>query len=187
TDTAGNQMREGDDVKVRGLRVGEVRPITTDSSKAVLELAIERDRIGAVPSNVSARLLPKTLFGERYVALRIPSDGSDASETDSAVSDTGGSRTLAEGDVIPHDRSESAVELERVLSNVLPLLQAVEPQKLAGTLSAVSTALEGRGEQLGETLVDLSDYLREFNPSLPDLSHEDRKSTRLNSSHVKIS
>jgi len=177
TDTAGNQMREGADVKVRGLRVGEVRSITTDSSKAVLELAIERDRIGAVPSNVSARLLPKTLFGERYVALRIPGDGSDASETDSAetdsaVSDTGGSRPLAEGDVIPQDRSESAVELERVLSNVLPLLQAVEPQKLAGTLSAVSTALEGRGEQLGETLVDLSDYLREFNPSLPDLSHD---------------
>src|SRR5690606_41563216 len=87
----------------------------------------------------------------------------------------------------PHPRRPFFPYTTLFRSNVLPRLQAVEPQKLAGTLSAVSTALEGRGEQLGETLVDLSDYLREFNPSPPDLSHEDRKSTRLNSSHVKIS
>ncbi|OLT48578.1 ABC transporter substrate-binding protein [Saccharomonospora sp. CUA-673] len=158
TDTAGNQMREGADVKVRGVLVGEVRSISTDSEKAVLDLAIDPERIDAIPSTVSARLLPKTLFGERYVALQLP-EPSDGVEP------------LAAGDVIPQDRSESAVELERVLSNVLPLVQAVEPQKLSSTLSAVSTALEGRGEQLGDTLVELSEYLRDVQPQLPDLTY----------------
>ncbi|MFC4001968.1 MCE family protein [Prauserella oleivorans] len=152
---AGNQMREGADVKIRGLRVGEVRSITSDGRKATLELALDPDRISAIPANVSARLLPKTLFGERYVALQ-PPDGEAVSP-------------IAAGDVIPQDRSRSAVELEQVLSNVLPLLQAVQPEKLSSTLTSISTALEGRGEQLGDTLVRLSDYLREFNPSLPDL------------------
>lgn len=162
TSTAGNQLRKGADVKIRGMRVGEVRAVSTDGEKAILELAIERDRIGAVPSGVSARLLPKTLFGERYVALQPP----DRSERDGEVT------PLAAGDVITQDRSRSAVELEQVLSNVLPLLQSVQPQKLSGTLSSVSDALEGRGEQLGDTLVGLSKYLKDFNPSLPDLSHD---------------
>jgi ABC-type transporter Mla subunit MlaD len=41
--------------------------------------------------------------------------------------------------------------------------------KLASTLTAVATALDGRGTQLGQTLARLSDYLGELNPSLPDL------------------
>lgn len=162
TSTAGNQLRQGADVKIRGMRVGEVRSVTTDGQKAILQLAIERERIEAVPAGVSARLLPKTLFGERYVALQPPERSGDGGEV----------VPLAAGDVIPQDRSRSAVELEEVLSNVLPLLQSVQPQKLAGTLSSVSDALEGRGEQLGETLVGLSKYLKDFNPSLPDLSHD---------------
>lgn len=162
TSTAGNQLRKGADVKIRGMRVGEVRSVSTDGEKAILDLAIERDRIDAVPAGVSARLLPKTLFGERYVALQPP----ERSEGDGEVT------PLAAGDVITQDRSRSAVELEQVLSNVLPLLQSVQPQKLAGTLSSVSDALEGRGEQLGDTLVGLSEYLKDFNASLPDLSHD---------------
>jgi ABC-type transporter Mla subunit MlaD len=103
-------------------------------------------------------LLPKTLFGERYVALQIP-------EPDS-LKQVG---AIAAGDVIGQDRSSTAIELEKVLGDVMPLLQAVQPQKLASTLNAVATALDGRGTQLGQTLVKLSDYLGELNPSLPDL------------------
>jgi hypothetical protein len=45
----------------------------------------------------------------------------------------------------------------------------VQPEKLSSTLTAVSTALEGRGKQLGQTLVQLGDYLGKLNPSLPDV------------------
>lgn len=155
TDHAGNQMREGADVKVRGMVVGEVRKISSNGSGATLDLAIAPDKLGAIPADVSARLLPKTLFGERYVALQ--------------PSRTGSGGHLEAGDVIGQDRSRNAIELERVLDNLMPLLQAVEPQKLSSALNAVSTALDGRGEQFGRTMVEFSRFLDEFNPSLPDL------------------
>ena len=71
--------------------------------------------------------------------------------------------------MIEQDRSSSAIELERVLDNLMPVLQAVQPEKLATTLTAMSQALDGRGEQLGETLVSLGRYLGELNPQLPAL------------------
>src|ERR1043165_8464080 len=66
TDHVGNQLRTGADVKLRGLIVGEVRGIEPKGDHAVLDLAMDPDQIGKIPANVTARLLPKTLFGERY-------------------------------------------------------------------------------------------------------------------------
>jgi len=155
TDHVGNQLGKGSDVKIRGLVVGEVRSVQALGDHAALELALEPDKVGEIPANVTARLLPKTLFGERYVALQIPEDPSP--------------KHIEAGEVIGQDRSSAAIELEKVLDDVMPLLQAVQPEKLSATLSAVSTALQGRGEQFGQTLVDLSNYLGGLNPSLPDI------------------
>jgi virulence factor Mce-like protein len=155
TDHVGSQLRRGADVKIRGMVVGEVRSVETLGDHAALELALRPDTLDAIPAGVSARLLPKTLFGERYVALQPPPHD-------------GGPRLRA-GDVITQDRSSTAIELERVLADVMPLLQSVQPQKLSSTLGAISTALEGRGTQVGRTLVQLSRYLGELSPSLPDL------------------
>lgn len=154
TDRVGSQLRTGGDVKVRGMLVGEVRSVLAKGDHAELELALDPDKTHVIPRNVSARLLPKTLFGERYVALQLP-------ETSEGP--------IKAGDVIPQDRSSAAIELQKVLDDVMPLLQAVQPEKLASTLTAVSTALDGRGKQLGQTLVQLGDYLGKLNPSLPDV------------------
>ncbi|WP_439378256.1 MCE family protein [Amycolatopsis lexingtonensis] len=154
TDRVGSQLRTGGDVKVRGMLVGEVRSVLAKGDHAELELALDPDKTHVIPKNVSARLLPKTLFGERYVALQLPETSEGA---------------IKAGDVIPQDRSSAAIELQQVLDDVMPLLQAVQPEKLSSTLTAVSTALEGRGKQLGQTLVQLSDYLGKLNPSLPDV------------------
>ncbi|MEV6442272.1 MCE family protein [Amycolatopsis sp. NPDC051716] len=154
TDRVGSQLRTGGDVKVRGMLVGEVRSVLAKGDHAELELALDPDKTPVIPANVSARLLPKTLFGERYVALQLPGKPE---------------RAIQAGDVIPQDRSSAAIELQKVLDDVMPLLQAVQPEKLSSTLTAVATALDGRGKQLGETLAGLSDYLGKLNPSLPDV------------------
>ncbi|GAB3687215.1 MCE family protein [Saccharopolyspora tripterygii] len=154
-DTAGNQMMPGADVKVRGVVVGEVRAIDPGNGHADLRLALKPEKAGMIPANSSARLLPKTLFGERYVALDIPKQAT--------------TETLAAGDVIPQDRSASAMEIEKVLGDLMPVLQAVQPQQVSTTLNAVSQALAGRGDQLGETLVQLDRYLQDFDPSLPKM------------------
>ncbi|CAM5411794.1 MCE family protein [Streptomyces badius] len=156
TGPVGNEMHKGADVKLRGVVIGQVRSIATDGDGARLTLAVDRDRLGQVPADVTAQMLPTTLFGARFVALvppRIPA-----------------ATTLRAGAVIPQDRSSNAIELEQVLDNVLPLLTAVKPEKLSATLNAVSRALEGRGDRLGETLTTLDRHLEKFNPQLPTLN-----------------
>jgi phospholipid/cholesterol/gamma-HCH transport system substrate-binding protein len=169
TDHVGNQLQTQSDVKVRGLIVGEVSAITSTGDGAQLALALQPDKVNLIPSNVSAQLLPKTLFGERYVDLVLPNDPS--------------SRPIAGGDVIGQDRSSSAIELERVLDDLMPVLQAVQPEKLATTLTAIDQALSGRGEQLGQTLVQLDSYLGQLNPSLPNLDADIKKLSSLTNTY----
>ncbi|MET8851094.1 MCE family protein [Amycolatopsis sp. NPDC004625] len=156
-DKIGNQLIRQSDVKVRGLIVGSVQDITATDHGAELTLALQPESAKLIPENVSARFLPKTLFGERFVSLEIPKDPS--------------AKTLANGDVIPQDRTSSAVELEQAFSHLMPVLQAVQPQKLSATLTAISTALQGRGDQLGDTLSQLGTYIGELNPHEPELQH----------------
>ncbi|MFH8624679.1 MCE family protein [Streptomyces sp. NRRL B-24572] len=158
TGSVGNEMHLGAEVKLRGVVIGEVRAIDAVDGGARLTLAMRPGTLRHVPSDVRAQMLPTTLFGERFVALVPPANAS--------------ARPLGPGDVIPEDRSGNAVELQQVLDNVLPLLTAVQPQKLSATLSAVSKALEGRGDKLGETLAELDAHLREFNPHLPALTRD---------------
>jgi phospholipid/cholesterol/gamma-HCH transport system substrate-binding protein len=153
TDHTGLQLNGGAEVKLRGVVVGEVRGISADGGQATLRLALDPAQIGQIPANVTARLLPRTLFGERYVALRVPPDAA--------------ATPLRGGAVISQDRTSSAVELEKVLDDALPLLQAIQPDKLAATLGALATALHGRGEQVGRDLTALDSYLATVNPQLP--------------------
>lgn len=154
-DHVGNLLQPESDVKVRGVIIGKVTEVRPTDQGADVRLALDPEKTALVPSDVTARLVPKTLFGERYVDLVVPPDSA-------------GDRIRA-GAVIPQDRSETAIEVERVLDNLLPVLTAVEPQKLATTLGALDQALSGRGEELGETLVALQAYVERLNPALPDL------------------
>ena len=155
TDTAGNQLQEASDVKMRGVIVGDVREVDADSGGATIELAIQPEYLDQIPADVTVRLLPKTLFGERYVALQMPEEPA--------------AERLADGDTIGQDRTENAIELQRVIDDSLPLLQAVQPQDLAYTLNAVSEALRGRGDRLGANLAATGEYFGEINTVLPEL------------------
>lgn len=158
TDRIGNQLQEASDVKIRGLVVGEVRHIRVTPSGARLDLALQPDQVGLIPGNVSARLLPKTLFGERFVDLVIPPEGARG--------------RLRPGARIGQDRTAVAIELERVFDDLLPLLRAVQPEKLAATLNALATTLDGRGTQLGRTMVMAERYFEQLNPKMPMIQQD---------------
>jgi phospholipid/cholesterol/gamma-HCH transport system substrate-binding protein len=154
TDRIGSQLQTASDVKLRGLVVGEVRSIEVTGRGARLGLALDPAMAALVPADVSARLLPKTLFGERFVDLVAPDAG-------------GSGRHIRQGDVIGQDRSSVAIELEKVFADLLPLLRSVRPEKLSATLNALASALEGRGARLGQNLVLVDSYFKELNPRLP--------------------
>ncbi|MGP4029339.1 MCE family protein [Actinomadura sp. 3N407] len=158
TASAGSEMHPHADVKLRGVVVGEVREISSDGDAATLKLAIQPDKVRLLPRNVSAQLLPTTLFGQRFVAL-IPPERPAAAR-------------LTAGSVISQDRSANAIELQRVMDNLYPLLTAVRPAELAATLTAVSQALDGRGTELGRTMVELDAYLKKINPHVPALNRD---------------
>ena len=159
TDHTGNQLITESDVKERGIIVGYVKSVKVDSGSGAcvketltcvsVKLAINPSRAKIIPNNVSAQILPKTLFGEQYVSLTIPDHPGPP---------------IHSGDVIGQDRSQGALETEKVLGDLLPLLTAVQPAELNATLTAVATALKGRGQELGDTLAGLDQYLKDLNP-----------------------
>jgi phospholipid/cholesterol/gamma-HCH transport system substrate-binding protein len=155
---AGLQLLPGSDVKVRGIIAGQVHDITSDGDGAQLRLRLDPSMAKRLPDNVSVRLVPKTVFGEKYVDLQLPDDPSP--------------RHLRNGSVIPEDRSQAALEIDEALNDLLPMLRTVQPGQLNQTLTALATALSGRGEQLGQTIVALRDYLRGVQPHLPALQHD---------------
>ena len=160
TSSIGNQLTNGGDVKARGLVVGDIRGVRTSGDGAVIEVALKPEAAKQIPSDARARLLPKTLFGEKFVALEFD-EGSRA-------------EPLSEGDVIPQDRTVVARETEQALNDLLPLLRALKPEQLSTTLNAVSSALRGRGDQAGQNLELVDDYLREFNPQIPTFGEDFR-------------
>ncbi|HEV7452966.1 MAG TPA: MCE family protein [Pseudonocardiaceae bacterium] len=171
TDHTGLQLDKRSDVKVRGLIVGEVADVSSSGGVATVRMTLNPELVHLIPDNVSARLLPKTLFGEKYVSLVLPERPSG--------------RPLSAGDVIPRDRSQPARELESALDSLLPLLQDVAPQELAGTLGAISGALRGRGSQLGDTLVRVQQLVSGLNTALPQLQEDITRSADLADTYTR--
>jgi phospholipid/cholesterol/gamma-HCH transport system substrate-binding protein len=167
----GLQLPHRADVKIKGVIVGEVLDYEPTAEGADITLGLYKDRTAEVPSDVTASILPKTLFGEKFVSLVAPEGGSSA-------------EPIAAGDVI--ERTQLSTEVEKVLSDLYPLLRAVQPADLNTTLNAVATALEGRGEQLGESLETLDAYLTRFNPELPGLVEDLRLTAQVSDTYADV-
>jgi phospholipid/cholesterol/gamma-HCH transport system substrate-binding protein len=158
TDVVGNSLQVGSDVKLNGVPVGAVAKISATDEGADLRLALDPATLDKVPDNVVARLLPKTMFGERYVALVVPAQPS--------------STNLQAGDVIHQDASAEAAELQQVLDALLPVLKAIQPEKLSAMLSEFSDMLRGQGKELGDTMVEWSRYVQKLNPKVPQMADD---------------
>lgn len=156
TDSAGNNLPPDADVKVRGLIVGKVRSVTaSEGGRVTVTLGLQPDKAKMLPANTTARILPKTLFGERYVALQVPTNPDGA--------------TLAAGDTIRTDSSGNALELQTLFDKLLPVLQAIPPQDLSVTLGSLSKALQGNGDRLGTSLGQLNTIFSSLNANMPQL------------------
>ncbi len=155
---AGNQLNMPADVELHGMIVGQVRSVSTTGDVVRIGLALDPSTVGLIPGNVEANILPTTLFGQEHVDLVIPAEPS---------------RTpIRAGQVIPEDRSRTAIEVKKVLADLFPLLRSIDPAQLAATLSAMADALDGRGDALGANLAQLDAYLTRLDPHLPLLTED---------------
>ncbi|SDD01623.1 MCE family protein [Rhodococcus tukisamuensis] len=144
---AGLVMDPGARVKMAGVTVGTVESITpTDELTARLSLLVDPGALEAIPENVEVVITSNTAFGAKFVSLSAPADPSPARLTPGATIDA----------------SHVTVEMNTVFENLTSVLRTVEPGKLDATLGAISTALQGRGELLGETVDKADRSLAEF-------------------------
>ena len=150
------------DVKIRGVIVGEVLETVPTKEGANLTLGFYPGMLDEIPKNVTGLIVPKTLFGEKYVALQVPKDPQGE---------------LTTKDVIR--KAEVGTEVEEVLNDLYPLLTAVQPAQLNMTLNAIATALEGRGDKIGENLETLDAYLKRLNPQIPGLIEDLNLTTKV--------
>lgn len=156
TRTPGLELNVHSDVRFQGARIGEVASITTDGREALIEMAIEPERLALVPGNVDAVIVPKTVFGEKYVDLRPPAVPSR-------------SRLVAGATV---RQSTTSAELGSIFDRLVPVLQSVQPDRLSIILNALADGLSGRGDDLARVLRQTRTALGELDPQLPRLADD---------------
>lgn len=166
----GLQMPEHADVKYRGVIVGEVLDFAPTAEGADIELGIYPEYMETIPADVSGAIYPKTLFGEKYVSL----------ESEGGLS---GDHLEPRATIT---RAAVSTEVEQVLSDLMPLLRVVQPEQLNYTLNALATALEGRGEKLGDNLANLDAYLKRFNPHVSDFLTDIRKTAEVSDLYADV-
>jgi phospholipid/cholesterol/gamma-HCH transport system substrate-binding protein len=169
--TIGLQMPERADVKIRGVIVGEVLGFSATDEGAKVRLGIFPSQMHTIPSNVTGAIVPKTLFGEKYVSLVVPGDKPAPT-------------SLKPGTTIT--RTNVPVEVQKVLADLYPLLRTVQPADINLTLNAISTALEGRGEALGRDLVTVDHYLKRINPQIPQIVADLRLTTSVSNTYADV-
>ncbi|MBF6173069.1 MCE family protein [Nocardia blacklockiae] len=147
-------------VKIRGVEIGRVASVSYTGDHARLQLAVDPEQLKLVPANAGVDIRSTTVFGAKYVNFEVP----EQPATDS----------LRPGSTL--SAKAVTVEFNTLFQHLTDVLAKVQPEKLNATLTALGTALEGRGDKLGQLLVDSDQLLKDFNPSLPDLQRDLRTS-----------
>jgi virulence factor Mce-like protein len=154
---AGPALGPGSEVEYRGVLVGSLAGIHRTLRNAVLTLHIDPSQIEKIPDGVTVRLVPRSVFGDLYVDLVPPEHA------------TAPLRLPAH---LVADTSTPTVELDQALDVGYRLLTAVQPGKLDATLTAIATALDGRGAELGRLVDQLEAYTTKVAPHTSQLVHD---------------
>lgn len=154
---AGPALGPGSEVEYRGVLVGSLASIHRTMHNAVLSLDLDPPQLDKIPSNVTVRLVPRSVFGDLYVDLVPPTV--DAGH-------------LQAGAHLRADTSTPTVELDQALDAGYQLLTAVQPSKLNATLTAVASALNGRGAKLGALIEQVETYTSQVAPHTAELVHD---------------
>jgi virulence factor Mce-like protein len=144
-------------VKLHGAQVGKVAAIEDlPDGSAAIHLAMNPGYLQLIPANTGVQIVSSTVFGAKYVDLVPPAEPS--------------AQSLHAGQVL--DASHVTVEINTVFEHLVDVLSQVQPEKLNEALGAMAQALGGRGDKLGQTLVDFDAMLTKIDPSLPAMSQE---------------
>jgi phospholipid/cholesterol/gamma-HCH transport system substrate-binding protein len=144
--TTATAIYPGDDVRVSGVTVGRIASIQPQGTQAKLTLHV--DHGVPIPADAKAVIVAQNLVAARYVQLT------------PAYRDSG--PVMADGAVIPLDRTAVPVEWDQVKTQLMRLATELGPKSdVSGTsvgqfIDSAANALEGNGDKLRQTLTQLS-------------------------------
>ncbi|WP_422332524.1 MCE family protein [Rhodococcus sp. (in: high G+C Gram-positive bacteria)] len=153
---AGLVMNPDAKVKFRGVLVGRVASIDEHGGTTVLTLDMDPDKLPLIPSNTLVDIRSTTVFGAKFVDLIPPADPSPEHITAGTVLDSG----------------NVTAEFNTLFQQLTDVLGKISPERLNETLGAIRTALDGRGNDVGQTLVDLDTVVSKLNEVTPELQHD---------------
>ncbi|WP_082949773.1 MCE family protein [Mycobacterium sp. ACS4331] len=150
----------GDEVRVAGVKVGTIEEIHAEPDRVRMTLSVRREV--PVPADARAVIVPQNLISARYVQLA------------PAYVDTG--PVLADGAVIPLERTAVPVEWDEVKTQLMRLVTDLGPDRDLSTSAAgrlidsMAGAMGGNGATLRQTLADLSAAARIFADGSGDIT-----------------
>lgn len=151
---AGLVMYPDAEVKLRGVTVGAVDSIVERADgTAEIELAIDRGDLTRIPRDVTVDIASTTVFGAKYIQLVPPEQPSEGH--------------LEPGQIFAAEHV--TVEVNTVFEQLTQVLGQIQPEKLNETLGALADAMRGRGDRVGQMMVDLESFLAKVEPGLPAL------------------
>ncbi len=130
-------LNKGDDIRIAGVRVGQVEEIrVVDRRLAEVGFSVDGDR--RLPASATATIKYRNLVGQRYIAL------------EQGVGDVGA--VLAEGGVIPLERTKPALDLTVLFNGFKPLFQALNPEDVNKLSYEIIQVLQGEGGTIDSLL-----------------------------------
>ena len=148
----------GSDVRVLGVRIGEVEKITPEGERVRVELEYDHGR--KVPADAQAAIINSSVVSDRYVQL-LP------------VYRKG--PVMRSGAVIPENRTAVPVELDRIFDSLHTTAEALGPKgankdgSLSRLLGVSADNLDGQGANLNRTVQDLSQAVTTLSDGRKDL------------------
>jgi phospholipid/cholesterol/gamma-HCH transport system substrate-binding protein len=168
-------LNEGDDVRISGVRVGNVEDIEIDED-ANARVTFSVDVGSELNQGTNATIRYRNLVGQRYIAL---------------TQGAGPSARLQAGATIPLDRTHPALDLTVLFNGFKPLFAALSPEDVnklsyeiiqvfqgeGGTVesllqstSAFTNTLADRDKVIGELVTNLNDVLARLGSRDDELS-----------------
>lgn len=169
-------LREGDDVRMAGVRVGRVESIELQGDLAKVSFVVQSDQ--QVLGTTVASVTYQNIVGQRYLGLSLGKLGDPGH--------------LPPGSVIPVERTDPSFDVDTLLNGYEPLFSVLDPQNadnltkgviqslqgdegsitaLVDQTSKLTESFAGQDEKLGEVITDLNVVTANLARHNDDLDH----------------
>lgn len=139
-------LREGDDVRMAGVRVGRVEKIELEGGLAKVSFVVQDDQ--QVLGTTVASVTYQNIVGQRYLGL--------------SLGKTGDASPLPAGSVIPLERSEPSFDVTTLLNGYEPLFSLLNPRDADNLTKGVIQSLQGDQGSITALVAQTSELTESF-------------------------